>query len=217
MLHEAETEAFGDGSGVERQACLAPRVEAARGARAVFAAAGLTAARVKALRKKDRARGEVVQIGSDVSRRARAPGTLAREIIFFQTERATPGWAEAERARRGVRARATFAECSSRERRARGRTRARRGEGRARRPRSPRRLARNLHRHPIDQEPLWRRVFFRSGANAIGARAHLDTVIEAAIASSELRVRVTSEPYGVSSALLASRAIVDGALTRTTV
>jgi hypothetical protein len=216
MLHEAETEAFGDGSGVERQACLAPRVEAARGARAVFAAAGLAAARVKALRRKDRARGEVGQIGSDVSRQARAPGTLAREIIF-QTERATPGWAEAERARRGVRARATFAECSSRERRARRRTRARRGEGRARRPRSPRRLARNLHRHPIDQEPRWRRVFFRSGANAIGARAHLDTVIEAAIASSELRVRVTSEPYGVSSALLASRAIVDGAPTRTTV
>jgi len=42
-------------------------------------------------------------------------------------------------------------------------------------------------------------VFFRHGAKAIGARAHLDTVIEAAIASSEVRVRDTSEPYGVSS------------------
>ena len=53
MLHETETEAFGDGSGVERQACLAPRVEAAREARTVFTAAGLAAARVKALRRKD--------------------------------------------------------------------------------------------------------------------------------------------------------------------
>ena len=164
MLHETETEAFGDGSGVERQACLAPRVEAAREARTVFTAAGLAAARVKALRRKDRARGRWVRSGLTF----RDGHALAREgVCFFQTVRATPGWKAAGRARCGVRARATFAEYPSREWRARGRRRARRGEGRARRPRSPRRLARTL-RHPIDPNRAGVACFFATARRRSG-------------------------------------------------
>ena len=213
MLHEAETEAFGDGSGWSGKPAWR-RGWRRRGGAGGLRRGGLGGREGEGPAEEGSSEGEVGQIGSDVSRRARALHARG-EIIFFRRNAR----------RRGGRRRNARGAGSARAQRSRSAHRANgaravepaRGEARAR-------AATSISSPPRENSPppdrpraaLASRVF-RSGANAIGARAHLDTVIEAAIASSELRVRVTSEPYGVSSALLASRAIVDGALTGTTV